>query len=42
MDSGMKALSEDPVWAEASQRVLQALGVEVVGEPQTYGVTTKI
>ena len=42
MDSGVKVFSEDPVQAETFQRALEALGIEVVGEPRIYDVTTNI
>ena len=34
MDSGIKVFSEDPVQAETFQRALEAVGIEVVGEPR--------
>jgi hypothetical protein len=42
MDNGTNAFSEDPVQAETAQRALEALGIEVVGEPRIYDVTTNI
>jgi hypothetical protein len=32
----------EAIEAETSQRVLQALGIEVAGEPRIYEVTTNI